>query len=451
MDILHTIVFTIFTLALVITIHEFGHFWVARRCGVKVLRFSIGFGKPLLLWRDKQNTEFVLAAVPLGGYVKMLDERAGEVTPGQEHLAFNRKPVWSRIAVTAAGPLANLLLAVLAWWFLFLSGETGVAPVLGAVEQGSVADSAGLEAGQEIVAIDGHPTPTWRAVNFRLLDRIGDAGSMDFSVRYPGSDLVYQSSGNLAHWQSMDTQPDLIRGLGIEPFQPETPPLLDTVVVGSPAHRAGLQPADLILSVDGRAVGQWRQWVEYVRARPGQSIGVVVQRNGAQQAVTVTPARQVDPDGTAYGQVGVTVQPPQWPEHMLRQFHYGPWQALVLSGQRTWYLTSFTLESIGKMLRGQISSRNLSGPVTIAKVASATAQSGLKSYVAFVALLSVSLGVLNLLPIPVLDGGHLMYYTFELLFRRPVPMKLQILGYQVGLVIIVGVMLLALYNDFTRL
>ncbi len=451
MDLLYTIAITLFSLGVLIAIHEFGHFWVARRCGVRVERFSIGFGMPLLRWRDKLDTEYVIAAIPLGGYVKMLDERVDEITPGMEHLAFNRKPVLARIAIVSAGPLANLLLAVLAYWFVFMAGETGVAPLIQSVEEGSVAEIAGLESGQEIVAIDGHPTPTWQAVHFRLLDRIGDTGPLAFSVRYPGSDMVYESEGMLRDWQVNTEQPDLIGGLGIKVFRPHIPVVLDEVIAASPAAAANLQPGDEILSADGEILNDWNEWVDYVRALPGVSIEIVVQRGGEQFDTVLTPARKLTADGEAFGQVGLSVKPPEYPEHLIRQFHYGPLEALAKATQRTGDLVVFTLKSIKKMLTGLISHKNLSGPITIAKVASASAQSGLEAYMAFIALLSVSLGVLNLLPVPVLDGGHLMYYTIEMLVGRPVPEKVQMLGYQVGLLIIVGVMMLALYNDFARL
>ncbi len=448
---MYTIAVTIFTILLVITIHEYGHFWVARRCGVQVLRFAVGFGKPLWRWRDQKNTEFVLASIPLGGYVQMLDERTAEIPPELEHLAFNRKPVLTRIAVVVAGPLANLLLAVVAYWFVFLAGETGPIPIIGPIAPDSVAERAGLESGQEIVAVDGHATPTWQAVNFRLLDRIGDTGQVEFSLRNPGSDVVYQASGSLTNWMSGDGDFDLLGGLGIRPERQPISPLLDTVVAGSPADLAGLQAGDRIVRADGEPVPEWQVWVEYVRARPGQRIALQVERNGDQFETSITPARKLDSSGSAYGQVGVTVRPPQWPPHKLREFHYGPVEALVLSTRRTWDLTVFTFQSIGKMLRGLISHQNLSGPITIARVASDSAQSGLQAYVAFVALLSVSLGVLNLLPIPVLDGGHLLYCVIELVVGRPVPLKVQVLGYQLGLLVIFGVMALALFNDFSRL
>ncbi len=451
MELLYTILLTLGTLAVLVAIHEFGHFWVARRCGVKVLRFSIGFGSRLYTWRDAQGTEYSLSAIPLGGYVKMLDEREGEVPASELHAAFNRKPVLQRIAVVSAGPLANLLLAVVAYWFLYMAGESGYVPLISKVMPDSVAAVAGLEEGQEIVAVDGGETPTWQALNFRLLDRIGDTGTIRFAVKYPGSDVVYESEGTIDQWLSDQEQPDLYGGLGIELYTPPLPPVVGEVVAKSPAESIGMLPGDRVLRADGQEMGLWMDWVDYVKARPGQPIDVEFQRDGDILQAVLVPERISDEGGVDIGRVGIAVAMPEMPPEMQRQFARGPLEALGASVVRTWELSVFTLKSIKKMLMGLISPKNLSGPITIAKVATASAKSGLESYISFLALLSVSLGVLNLLPIPVLDGGHLLFYTIELLAGRPVPEKIQALGYQVGLFMVLGIMVLALYNDFTRL
>jgi len=451
MDLLYTIVLTLGTLAVLVAVHEYGHFWVARRCGVQVLRFSIGFGKALFTWRDRQGTEYSVAAIPLGGYVKMLDEREGEVPAAELHRAFNRKPVLQRIAVVSAGPLANLALAVLAYWFLYMSGESGYIPIIEAVEEGSVADVAGLEVGQEIVAIDGEETPTWQALSFRLLDRIGDTGSIAFAVKYPDSDMVYESEAAIERWLSQQEQPDLYGGLGITLYSPEVPPVVNEVVADSPAAAIGMAPGDRVLSADGVPMNLWMDWVDYVRARPGQPIDLEYERGNELLRATIVPDSVTDEGDEVFGRVGVAVAMPEMPPELIRRFPRGPLEALGASFVRTGELSLFTLKSIKKMLQGLISPKNLSGPITIAKVATASAKSGLESYIGFLALLSVSLGVLNLLPIPVLDGGHLLFYTVELLAGRPVPEKIQSLGYQLGLFMVLGIMMLALYNDFTRL
>ena len=451
MEMLYTIAITLATLAVLVAVHEFGHFWVARRCGVKVLRFSIGFGTRLLRWTDRQGTEYSISAIPLGGYVKMLDEREGEVAPEELDRAFNRKPVGQRIAVVSAGPLANFLLAIVAYWGLFMAGETGYAPVIGEVEAGSIADVAGLEAGQEIVAVDGRETPTWQALSFRLLDRIGDTGTIEFAVRYPDSSMVYESEGTLDRWLAGDEQPDLFGGLGLAMYTPEVPPVVGQVVAGGAADRIGMQPGDLVLSADGVELPLWMDWVDYVRERPGQGIDLQYLRGDQLLSAQIVPEAIEDESGATIGRVGVGVELPEMPPELLRRFDRGPVQALGASLERTGDLVVFTLSSIKKMLVGLISPKNLSGPITIAKVATASAKSGLEAYISFLALLSVSLGVLNLLPIPVLDGGHLLFYFAELLAGRPVPEKIQALGYQVGLFLVLGIMILALYNDFSRL
>lgn len=451
MDMLYTVAITLATLAVLVAVHEYGHFWVARRCGVKVLRFSIGFGTSLCRWRDRLGTEYSIGAIPLGGYVKMLDEREGEVPPEELDQAFNRKPVMQRIAVVSAGPLANFILAIVVYWGLFLAGESGYAPVIGEVEAGSVAEVAGLEAGQEIVAVDGQDTPTWQALSFSLLDRIGDTGTISFAVKYPDSDVVYESEVVVERWLSGQEQPDLYGGLGISMYTPEVPPVIDQVVEGGAADRIGMLPGDLVISADGIAMPLWMDWVEYVRARPDQAIELEYRRGAELLSARIVPDRIVDDSGEAFGRVGLGVALPEMPEELLRRFDRGPLEALGASFSRTAELTVFTLKSIKKMLMGLISPKNLSGPITIAKVASASAKSGLEAYVSFLALLSVSLGVLNLLPIPVLDGGHLLFYFTELLAGRPVPEKIQTLGYQVGLFLVLGIMMLALFNDFSRL
>ncbi|MEM6485090.1 MAG: RIP metalloprotease RseP [Pseudomonadota bacterium] len=451
MDFVYTVLVFLVTLGILVAVHEFGHFWVARRCHVKVLRFSIGFGKPLARWRDTQDTEYVIAAIPLGGYVKMLDEREGEVAEHEKSLAFNRKPVLARIAVVAAGPVANFLLALIAYWFLFLAGESGYAPIVGDVKPGSIADVAGLEAGQEIVAVDGRNTPTWQALSFQLLKRIGDTGPMSFAVRYPESDVIYESQGRLQSWLAGVDEPDLYAGLGLRLYRPPIIPLLDQVVADSPAEQAGLKSGDLILSTDGRAMPLWEDWVAYVRSRPEQTLSVEVQRNGKNYEFFLTPETISNDSGDDVGRVGVGVVIPPMPESQLREFRRGPTEAVVASVQRTGDMIGFTLESIVKMVKGLISPKNLSGPITIAKVATTSAKSGLESYVGFLALLSISLGVLNLMPIPVLDGGHLLYYTIELLAGRPVPERIQMVGYQIGLFLVASLMVFAIYNDVSRL
>lgn len=453
MDLLYTVLITLVTLGILVAVHEFGHFWVARRCGVKVLRFSIGFGKALWRRTARDGTEYVIAAVPLGGYVKMLDEREGPVAPQELAFSFNRKPVSARMAIVAAGPAANFVLAIVAFYVLYMIGVPGLAPVIGDIAPGSVAEAAGLERGQEIIAVDGEPTPTRQAVAMQLLKRLGESGEIRFSVRYPQTQagLTYESSARIEDWLMGEDEPDLLGGLGMSYLIPEVPARVAEVVAGSPAEHAGMRAGDLIVAVDGEAVASWEAWVGMVRANPGTGLAVEVEREQARVMLRVTPASVQQKDGSRTGQVGVSVAEPQWPPGMLRVDRYGPLAAWRPALAQTWSLAVFTVDSVKKMFEGLISPKNLSGPITIAKVATDSARSGLESYISFLALLSISLGVLNLFPIPVLDGGHLVYYFIEMIKGSPVSERAQMLGYQVGLVILVGVMLLAFYNDINRL
>jgi regulator of sigma E protease len=453
MELIEIVLITLLTLGVLVAIHEFGHFWVARRCGVKVLRFSIGFGRALWKRQGDDGTEYVIAAIPLGGYVKMLDEREGPVAPDELPRSFNRQSLGKRAAIVLAGPVANIALAVLAYYALHLVGVRGIAPIIDRVEPGSVAEAAGLETGQEIVAVDTVPTPTRQAVSMQLLQRLGDSGTIRFDVRYGdrGSDLVYSSEARVENWLHDQEEPDLVAALGFHYVMPKVEAKIAQVIDGSPAARAGMRTGDRILTVDGAPVADWNAWVETVRAQPESTLAVEVERDGAHVALQLTPERITLEDGREVGQVGVTVEEPSWPKEYIRTKRYGPLAAWRPALTQTWELAAFTVAAAKKMIAGQISSKNLSGPITIAKVAAASARSGLEAYISFLALLSISLGVLNLFPIPVLDGGHLMYLLVEAVKGSPVSERAQMVGYQIGLVILIGVMMLAFYNDIQRL
>ncbi|TFY91635.1 sigma E protease regulator RseP [Pseudomonas kairouanensis] len=450
MSALYMIVGTLVALGVLVTFHEFGHFWVARRCGVKVLRFSVGFGMPLLRWHDRRGTEFVIAAIPLGGYVKMLDEREGEVPADQLDQSFNRKTVRQRIAIVAAGPIANFLLAMVFFWVLAMMGSQQMRPVIGAVEAGSMAEKAGLVAGQEIVSIDGEPTAGWGAVNLQLVRRLGESGTVDVVVREQDSTAETPRTLALDHWLKGADEPDPIKSLGIRPWRPALPPVLAELDPKGPAQAAGLKTGDRLLALDGQAVNEWQQVVDWVRVRPDTKIVLKVEREGAQIDVPVTLAVRGEAKA-AGGYLGAGVKSPEWPPSMLREVSYGPLAAIGEGAKRTWTMSVLTLESLKKMLFGELSVKNLSGPITIAKVAGASAQSGVADFLNFLAYLSISLGVLNLLPIPVLDGGHLLFYLVEWARGRPLSDRVQGWGIQIGISLVVGVMLLALVNDLGRL
>ncbi|CAI8787053.1 sigma E protease regulator RseP [Pseudomonas marginalis] len=450
MSALYMIVGTLVALGVLVTFHEFGHFWVARRCGVKVLRFSVGFGMPLVRWHDRHGTEFVIAAIPLGGYVKMLDEREGEVPADQLDQSFNRKTVRQRIAIVAAGPIANFLLAMLFFWVLAMLGSEQVRPVIGAVEADSIAAKAGLVAGQEIVSIDGEPTTGWGAVNLQLVRRLGESGTVNVVVREQDSSAETPRTLALDHWLKGADEPDPIKSLGIRPWRPALPPVLAELDPKGPAQAAGLKTGDRLLALDGQALSEWQQVVDLVRVRPDTRIVLKIERDGAQIDVPVTLAVRGEAKA-AGGYLGAGVKSPEWPPSMVREVSFGPLAAIGEGAKRTWTMSVLTLESLKKMLFGELSVKNLSGPITIAKVAGASAQSGVADFLNFLAYLSISLGVLNLLPIPVLDGGHLLFYLVEWVRGRPLSDRVQGWGIQIGISLVVGVMLLALVNDLGRL
>ncbi|HLA31094.1 MAG TPA: sigma E protease regulator RseP [Pseudomonas sp.] len=450
MSALYMIVGTLVALGVLVTFHEFGHFWVARRCGVKVLRFSVGFGTPLLRWHDRQGTEFVIAAIPLGGYVKMLDEREGDVPPEQLEQSFNRKSVQQRIAVVAAGPLANFILALLFFWVIAMLGGQQVRPVIGAVEPDSLAAEAGLQAGQEIVAVNDKPTSGWAAVNLQLVRRLGESGTLTVEVREPGSTLDSQRQIVLNDWLKGVAEPDPIGSLGIRPWRPTLAPVLAQLDPKGPAAAAGLQVGDHLRALDGQALDDWQQLVDRLRGMPNRAVVLLVEREGRRLDVPVTLAARGEEEARI-GYLGAGVQGVEWPPEMLREVRFGPLEAVGEGFRRTWTMSLLTLDSLKKMLFGELSVKNLSGPITIAKVAGASAESGLGDFLNFLAYLSISLGVLNLLPIPVLDGGHLLFYLIEWARGRPLSERVQGWGVQIGISLVVGVMLLALVNDLGRL
>ncbi|WP_207061750.1 sigma E protease regulator RseP [Motiliproteus sp. SC1-56] len=450
MGFLQTVVAAIVTLGILVTIHEYGHFWVARRFGVKVLRFSIGFGKGLYRWYDRRGTEYVIAAIPLGGYVKMLDEREAPVAPAEQDQAFNRKSVGQRIAIVAAGPVVNLLFAAFAYWLLFVSGVTTVTPVVGAVQPQSPAAAAGLRVGEEVVEVDGHATRSWEEVSLRLAARIGESGELRLRTREVegGGEQRYRLMLN--EWQ-VDEEQGPLASLGIIPWRPALEPRIGQVAEQGRAAAAGLQPGDLVRSINAEPVTDWVELVKRVQAHPEASLTLVLERQGEPLELVVTPAARTDESGRRYGYIGAGVAPVEWPAAMQREIRYGLFEAVPAAVAKSYQMITLILESIGKMIQGAISVKNLSGPITIAKVAGASAESGLESFLNFLAYLSISLGVLNLLPIPMLDGGHLLYYLIEAARGRPVSERVQILGLKIGMALLLSLMLMALYNDLARL
>jgi regulator of sigma E protease len=441
----------IVAIGVLVTVHEFGHFWVARRLGVKVLRFSIGFGKPL--WKrtfGKDETELVVAALPLGGYVKMLDEREGDVAAAELTRAFNRQPVKTRIAIVVAGPAFNFLFAIIAYWAMFVTGVPGMKPVVGEVTPASYAAVAGFQSGDEILAVDGESTPTWEATVLALLEADLDALHM-LTV------AVRDADGQERHLQVHFETPDellkkggVLENFGLSPWQP--PAMIESLVAGGAGERAGMLPGDQVVLADGVAISNWGQWVDFVRERPGQEIAVQVLRNGEAFKLTVRPD-SITESGREIGRIGAYVQLPDDEQRATMRVvvRHGLLRAIPEALNKTWQVTTLTLRTLWKMVSGRASVENLSGPITIAQYAGQSAAIGLASFLGFLGIVSVSLGVLNLLPVPVLDGGHLLFYLVELVKGSPVTDAIQLAGQKVGIFLLLALMSLAFYNDLIRL
>ncbi|WP_445397401.1 sigma E protease regulator RseP [Zobellella sp. An-6] len=438
----------IVALGILVAVHEFGHFWVARRNGVKVERFSIGFGKPIWRRLGKDGTEYVVAMIPLGGYVKMLDGRVDEISPEQRHQAFDSKSVWARMAIVVAGPMANFLFAVFAFWLMFMIGVPAVKPVLNEVTPGSPAAQGGLAPGMEIVAIDGRSVRTWEDVNFALIGRLGDVQTR-FEVQ-DGYGQRREYRIPLEQWQFNPDETSPINALGLVPVGPELTLTVAEVVSGGPAAQAGVQAGDTLLAVDGAPLGHWSQVVELIQASPELPMELLVQRAGQNVALTLTPERREDRE-RVIGYAGLAPEVLPVAEQYRFELSYGPLAAIGAGIKRTWELTVLTFQMIGKLLTGIVSVDNLSGPISIAKGAGVSAEFGLVYFLGFLALVSVNLGIINLLPLPVLDGGHLLFYLVEAVTGRPVPEKIQEIGFKIGAALLLMLMGLALFNDFARL
>jgi len=453
--ILHSIAAFIVAVGLLVTIHEFGHYWVAKKLGVKILRFSIGFGRPL--WQRRfgpDGTELVLAALPLGGYVKMLDEREGSVPAAELGRAFNRQPLWKRSAIVLAGPMANFLFAILAYAATYTLGIEGIRPVIGEVEAGSVADDAGLRKGQEILALGDEPTPTWGNFTEASFHYLLEGEPLPLEVRNPDGTTarVQLPVGGGAIDDLAGGR--LYRKLGFSEYFPEHAPVVNRVIGGGAAERAGLRAGDVLERVDGTRVTSLPKFIGYIEAHPGQRIALEVTRDGSTMSVEIVPDAETS-DGRTIGRIKAELKVPEYVGEELRKLvateRYDPLTAIAKGWRKTIDTSVLTLRLLGKMLVREASVENISGPISIAKFAGETASLGLSAFVGFLAVVSVSLFVLNMLPVPLLDGGHLMYYLMELVMRRPVPESVQAIGQQVGIALLLALMGLAFYNDLTRI
>ncbi|MEL0640420.1 sigma E protease regulator RseP [Pseudoalteromonas aliena] len=439
----------ILALGILVAIHEYGHFWVARKMGVKVLRFSIGFGKPLLKWHDKYKTEYVIAAIPLGGYVKMLDERVDEVPANQRHLSFNAKSVQARIAIVAAGPMANFLFAIFALAVMYMVGVQSVKPVVGSITEGSRAEEAGIMPSQHIIKIGDDEIATWQDATFALMSSLGEE-SVEVTVRDKNLQPRIKTL-NLNGWKLDQQDVPPLSSLGIVPFRPKATLTIAAVTKDSAAEHANLQVNDTILAVNGETISNWQQLVNIITQSANKSLQFSVKRQDTIQTITVTPKGRMDNNGIERGFLGVAPVVQQWPDGYVETRHYGPLDSIVRGTKETWRLITLSFDMIGNLITGQVSVKNLSGPVGIAVGAGTSVSYGLVAFLSFLALISVNLGVFNLLPLPVLDGGHLMYYIIELFRKKPVSEKTQEFGFKVGALLLIFLTCFALFNDVSRL
>lgn len=448
LDILINLFAFLLAIGVLVAFHEYGHFAMARLLKVKVLRFSIGFGKAI--WRRKKSdTEYVLAAIPIGGYVKMLDEREGPIAEADQPYAFNRQPVWVRFLIVLAGPIANFLFAILAYWVVYMIGITGTVPMIGEIAPHSIAEQAGMVPGEEIIAVDYMPTRTWAPVYKQLMNKLGDEGSLVIQTKREERVKTYYLT--IDHWALKGDQPDLLNALGILPIRPPAYPLIKDVREFEPASRAGVESGDLILTVNGKPIDDWKDFTDIVTRSIDKPVHITVLRDDEEHEIVFKPRARETSTGEILGFAGLVAEQQPMPESLTRLERLGPVAALKESIEKTGQFIYLTFKILGKMVVGELGLKTLSGPLSIAQGAGESISVGLTYYLGFLALISISLGVLNLLPIPILDGGHLLYYLFEWLTGKPVPDKVQLLGFKIGLFLLIFLMMVAFYNDILRM
>ena len=445
-DLLQTILAFIGAIGLLVAVHEYGHFWTARRLGVRVLRYSIGFG-PKVWGRVHNGTEYWLSAIPLGGYVKMLDEREGTVAPNERHLAFNTQVVWKRILIVAAGPMVNFLLAILLYWIVLVMGTEGLRPILSEPPTPSIAQRAGLQNGDEVLALNGRDMSTWQELRIHLLTDGLDGGSLALRILRDGQEQQVSLP-----MDGVSADPEkLFSALGMQPYRPLIKPLIGEIVPGEAAAQAELKVGDIITRFNDQPIDDWAALVQLIAANPDAETRLGVTRNGQQFELSVQLG-SIEHNGQRRGRLGagVDVDPQIW-QDLRAEYRLSPLVAVPEAFRRTWDLSWLTLRMLGEMVVGEVSWKNVSGPLQIANYAGQSASIGLDVYLSFLALVSISLGVLNLLPIPVLDGGHLLYYAIEWLRGRPLSEQTQAMGMRIGMSLLLMLMVVAMYNDITLL
>jgi regulator of sigma E protease len=450
LNILTSIISIIITILLVVGIHELGHFLVARWAGIKVIRFSIGFGKKLCGWHDKKGTEYIIAAIPLGGYVKMLGDDDEIVSPDQQHLAYNRQPVYKKMAVAAAGPFFNILFAFVIYWALFVTGFVSIAPVIGTIKPHSIAAQAGLQPQQEIIKIDDQLTHNWITIIVEMLSRAGDKDSMTIQVKPLHENNISEHVLPLNTWHMDDLKPDPLDSLGITPYEPVIPAIIGKISADSPASHSDLKIGDTILAIQGIPVQDWLDAMTKISLHPEQTVSFTVKRGKDTRVIPVTLGYKRDILFEKHGFLGVTPDF-TWPPELLRHNKYGPIQALPHAWQDVMIFTKMNFLVIGKMLTGKISLESLGGPITIFQSAGAALNNGVLSFFAFLAFLSISIGIINIIPIPGLDGGHILFQIIEALTQKPLSHRLQMLLYRLGFIFLILLMFQAIVNDILRL
>ena len=443
---MQSLIYFIIALSILVVIHEFGHYWVARRCGVKVLKFSVGFGKALWSRTGKNGTEFVIAALPLGGYVKMLDSRETDLTEAEKTVSFDQQSLGKRVAIVAAGPAANLLFAIFAYWLILVMGVPGSKPIIDTVTEDSPAAAAQLTSGDQLMAINGKPTPTWNSVFQRWLDHAKHGDTVTIEVLSGG---VSEEKTLQMPEVNLGAADELFNKIGIQPYRPSLPAVLGQIVEGGAAADAGLQTGDELISANGEVVEDWQSWVTLIQASAGKSLQINYLRDGQTYTVTVTP--QTDEQGKGRIGAGVAQSTQPLPAELQSELRYGPLAAVPEAVMQTWSFSSNTIASLWGMLWVTVSTENLGGPISIAQYAGSSAQQGLITFISFLAMVSISLGILNLLPVPILDGGHLLMYFIEWIKGSPVSETVQVQGQKIGLILLLMLMFLAFANDLTRL
>ncbi len=445
-----SIIGVLITILLVVGVHELGHFLVAKLSGIKVLKFSIGFGKTLFSWHDKSGTEYILAAIPLGGYVKMLDEEEDAVPENEKHLAFNRQPIYKKFAVIAAGPASNLLFAFFIYWLLFIIGFTSVAPIIGKIEPHSIAEQAGLHAQQAIISVDHQETHNWMSVIVDILSRTGDKNTLLIAAKDIHTNNIKNYDLNLTNWHMDDLRPDPLLSLGIGIYEPVIPNVIGKVMPDSPAEKAGLRSGDQIIAVNKLPTGDWISLVQKFTTHPGETFLFTVKRHKKTLNLPITIGIMNPIFSHKYGYVGMTPAF-EWPKDMLISNQYSPLNAASHAWADVKLFTTMNIIVFEKMLTGKISLESLGGPITIFESAGSALNNGFIPFLSFLAFLSISIGIINVIPIPGLDGGHLLFQTIEFIFQRPLAQRAQLLLYRFGIIALFLLMMRALANDILRL